>query len=127
MNHPYVLTVTKPRVGRQGLLQTSKIGVQGSADLRRAVADCRDAPCLFQLSTDDAFLLYLMVDGDRAHLSAWDPPELCHYFTSDSPVEAADSIDLGWNSFPAWSVTPLDKALSAAELFIDQRKLAAWG
>ena len=128
MNYPYKLTVTKPVVGRTGRLQTSRTGVQGSADLRRAVADCHDAPCLFSLSTADGNpVLYFMVDGDRAHLSAWEHPELCHYLTSDLPVEGDDSIDLGWNSYPAWSVTPLEKALSAAELYVDQRKLADWG
>ena len=128
MNPPYVLTVTRPRVGRQGPLQTSKIEVQGSADLRRAVAACHDAPCLLQLSTADGNpVLYFMVDGDRAHMSAWEHPERYHYLTSDPPLVPDEFIDLGWNSYPAWSVTLLEKALSAAELFVDQRKLADWG
>ena len=128
MNQSYKLSITKPVAGRTGRLETSRSEVQSSADVRRAVAECHHAPCLISLSTTDGNpVLYFMIDGDRAHLSAWEHPELCHYLTSDPPLVADEFIDLGWNSYPAWSVTPLDKALSAAELYVDERKLADWG
>ena len=118
-----ILTITTLKDAR---LATTRRNVQNWTDILHAINEFRSAPTLFQLSRNEGTLLYMMLDGDLVHLSVFDPPELCHYLTYDESEGLNGYVDLGWNSYPAWSVVRgVDRVLDIAKLFVEQHRLAS--
>lgn len=106
----------------QGKLSTHRTTPTRWSDIAHALSDTGDQPTLLQLRLTDDALLYLMLDGDAAQLSAFHPSELCHYLVSGQPTGSNDHVDLGWNSYPKWMVVHgRERVLEIARNFVERR------
>lgn len=102
-------------------LRTDTIETATCDDIKNIIMNRSTAPTLYETSTVDGnFLVYLMLDNNNAHLSLW-RGDTCYYA---SEGDADGFVDIGWNSFPAWSVVKnSSKILEAVERFINEDQL----
>lgn len=123
MNARYTLKVTT--LENTGL-RTRESQLQSWPDVEREILALKNAIALYELSQNEDFILYLMIDGNRAHMTAWEG-DICHYLCSERPSDKNDqSVDLGWNAYPSWSVVVgLDTVMRAAKAFVMDGELLA--
>lgn len=111
---------------KKNRLTTSAISFTHWEEFEEFIEEHSSNPTLYQISDKAGnFLIYFMADKDNYHLSAWNE-DSCFYFCDNTKSDAP--IDIGWNSYPAWSVvSDKNKVLKAIRLFLTESELTQEG
>ena len=121
----YQIQITKKELTK---LVTSKVIISSWEHLQKIITSEGSTPILYEISdVNKNFLVYFMTDNNYVHLSAW-KEDTCYYFCEkNADINKNDSFDIGWNSFPSWTVVEgSNDPFKAIKLFLEEKQLADW-